>query len=116
MSTLHTCAEQGERFEGGLGIRDVNLHRDGPHSSVDLHAHKFDHVMFFSVGTATVTAHCPCGSDVVHNVKAGDSLLIPATWTHSVIATSEHVKFWCVFAEFDISGKRQGDCTAEAHR
>ncbi len=116
MSTLHTCADQGERFEGGLGIRDVNLRLDGPHSSVELHEHKFDHVMFFAVGSATVTAHCPCGSNITHVVKAGDTILIPATWKHSVVATTEHVKFWCVFAAYDANGKRQGDCTSEAHR
>ena len=114
MSTLRTCAAQGERFEGGLGIRDVILTRESPHDHVDLHEHTFDHVMFFAEGEATVTAHCPCGAVTVHEAKAGDSLLIPATWTHGVVAKTERVKFWCVFAGFDASGQRQGDFTTEA--
>lgn len=112
MSGLHTCGSQGERFEGGLGVRDVVLSPDIP--SVDLHAHRFDHVMFFAEGEATVTAHCPCGAVNVHEAKAGDSLLVPATWTHGVVAKTERVKFWCVFAGFDANGQRQGDFTAEA--
>lgn len=113
MSILHTCAAQGERFEGGLGIRDVILTRDSATDHVDLHAHRFDHVMFFAEGEATVTAHCPCGAVNVHEAKAGDSLLIPATWRHGVVAKTERVKFWCVFPEHDATGTRQGDCTAE---
>ena len=112
MGVLSSCAAQGERFAGGLGIRDVIL--GGPVSShVDLHAHRFDHVMFFAVGEATVTAHCPCGATETYEAKAGDSILIPATWKHTVVAKSAHVKFWCVFSAFDGHGKRQGDFMAE---
>jgi mannose-6-phosphate isomerase-like protein (cupin superfamily) len=112
MSTLHDCAAHGERFEGGLGIRDVILSPE--HPSVDLHAHRFDHVMFFAEGAATVTAFCPCGSTKVYDAKAGTSILIPATWTHAVQALTDRVKFWCVFPAFDATGARQGDYTAEA--
>lgn len=113
MSTLHTCADQGERFEGGLGIRDVILRKSSPEDHVNLHAHRFDHVMFFAEGEATVTAYCPCGSVEVSQAKAGDSILIPATWKHDVVAVSERVKFWCVFPAFDEHGKRNSDYAAE---
>jgi mannose-6-phosphate isomerase-like protein (cupin superfamily) len=73
---------------------------------VELHEHAFDHVMFFAVGTATVTAHCPCGDIKTHHVTAGDYLPIPATWKHGVVATSEVVKFHCVFPEYDATGHR----------
>ena len=111
--SFRTCADGGEYFEGGLGVRPVVLSAD--HPSVDLHAHRFDHVMFFAEGEATVTANCPCGVVNVHDAKPGDSLLVPATWTHGVVAKSPRVKFWCVFAGFDANGQRQGDCTEEAH-
>lgn len=113
MSTLHTCADGRERFEGGLGIREVILAQNSPEDHVNLHAHRFDHVMFFAEGEATITAHCPCGAIETHDATAGDSLLIPATWKHGVVAKTPRVKFWCVFPAFDASGQRQGDCTAE---
>ena len=113
MSILHTCADGRERFEGGLGVREVTLTQNSPEDHVNLHAHRFDHVMFFAEGEATITAHCPCGKIETHKAKAGDSLLIPATWKHDVIAKTPRVKFWCVFSQFDVDGQRQGDCTAE---
>lgn len=109
--TLHTCKDQSEVITGGLGIRTVHLTPDI--ASVDLHEHAFDHVMFFAVGTATVTAHCPCGTINTHQVTAGDYLLIPATWKHGVVATSEVVKFHCVFPQYDATGPRGAQFMAD---
>lgn len=69
------------------------------------HSHPVEHPTFCLSGEIEVVLDNGFGNEVGHRMKAGDMLMVPAKWDHTIIPIGGKARFVCVMAFRDADGK-----------